>query len=31
MIIASASARTPAGTACRVFLMFTAPKYTAIT
>ena len=31
MIMAAASARSPAGTAWRVFLMFTAPKYTAIT
>jgi hypothetical protein len=29
--MAAASARSPAGTAWRVFLMFTAPKYTAIT
>jgi hypothetical protein len=31
MIMAATSAVSPAGTAWRVFLMFTAPKYTAIT
>ena len=29
--IAATSEMRPAGTACRVFRMFTAPKYTAIT